>query len=213
MKIEKRFFEDVYNYIDSLGIKISKFGDDNPYLPGQRLWEENLLHPLREALRASEIVEIQDGFKEASTELFEKIHEAKWFAEIISSRGKELESSVALAKVIIPLEQTLRIQTTGTLENFKVQTASLPLLGKYLKLYLLRDNNAIIRLAFYVIGNSLYRTRKNSNDACQMNAEYSPVKLMELLRANNYNVTGTEANIDSLQEDIQKVLDDIQSPH
>jgi phosphoenolpyruvate synthase/pyruvate phosphate dikinase len=36
---------------------------------------------------------------------------------------------------------------------------------------------------------------------------------MELLRANNYNVTGTEANIDSLQEDIQKVLDDILSPH
>ncbi|MCU0406969.1 MAG: hypothetical protein MUE64_08375, partial [Ignavibacteriaceae bacterium] len=30
VKIEKRFFEDVYNYIDSLGIKISKFADDNP---------------------------------------------------------------------------------------------------------------------------------------------------------------------------------------
>lgn len=213
VNIGKRFFDDIYNYFEELGIKISKFPEDNPYLPGQKLWEENLLHPLREALSTNEIVDTQDGFKRASSELFEKIHEAKWFADIISRRGKELESSVALSKIIIPLEQTLKIQTTGTLENFKVQTASLPLLGKSLKLFLLRDNNAIIRLAFYVIGNSLYRTRKNSNDTWQMNAEYSPVKLMSLLRANNYNVTGSEANVDSLREDVQKVLDDIHSPH
>jgi len=213
VKIEKGFFDEIYNYVDKLGIIISKFSEEIVRLPGQKLWEENLLHSLREALSTNEIVDTQDGFKRASSELFEKIHEANCFAEIIRSRGKELESSVALAKVIIPLEQTLRIQTTGTLENFKVQTASLPLLGKSLKLYLLRDNNAIIRLAFYVIGNSLYRKRKNITDFLRVNAEYSPVKLMALLRANNYNVTGTEANVDSLQEDVQKVLNDFQSPH
>jgi phosphohistidine swiveling domain-containing protein len=213
VKIEKGFFDNIYDYVDKLGRKISKFSDDNPYLPGQKLWEENLLYPLREAFNTGEIVETQEGFKKASGELFEKIHEATWFAGIISQGGKELEYSVALAKVIIPLEQTLKIQSTGTLENFKIQTASLPLLGKSLKLYLLRDNNSIIRLAFYVIGNSLYRKRKKSNDPWQVNAEYSPVKLMALLRANNYNVTGTEANVDSLQEDVQKFLNDIQSSY
>ena len=213
IKADKGFFDSIYESVNNIGIKIPKFSEENVNLPGQIYWEDHLLNYLREAVNTGEIIKSPAGFENASKELFQKVHEASWFAEIISQRGKELECAVAVAKVIIPLEQTLRFQSTGTLENFKVQAASLPLVGDSLNIYVLRDNNAIIRLAFFVTGNSLHQKRKSENESWQVNAEHSPVKLMSLLRSNNYTVIGSEPNVESLQEEVQKVLDELQLPH
>jgi phosphohistidine swiveling domain-containing protein len=212
IKAESGFYDNIYNSIEKLGIKIPKFSEANLNIPGQIFWENLFLNRLRSALEEGEITETSAGFYKAPEELFQKVHEAVWFAEIISRGGVELKSAVALAKVIIPFEQTLKFQSSGTLENFKVQSAVLPLIGEDLKIYVLRDSKEIIRLAFYVRGQSLHRKRNNVNDIWKINAELSPVGLMSLLRANNYTVSGSEQNIESLEDEVQKISDELRLP-
>ncbi len=213
IKVENDFYIKLYDTVSQLKLKIPKFSEENINLPGQIYWEENLLNYLRETVNIGELIETTTGYERSPKELFQRIHEAMWFAKIINEKSDHLKFSVALAKVIIPLEQTLKFHTTGKLENFAVQMAILPLIGNSLKLYVLRDNKGMIRLAFFSEGNPLYQKRKAKDELWQINAEHSPTKLMSLLRNNNYTVIGSEPNIESLGEDVQKFLDEIQVTH
>jgi phosphohistidine swiveling domain-containing protein len=209
IKVEIDFYKKLYETVSQLGLEIPKFSEENINLPGQLYWEDNLLNFLREAVNDSELIETTTGYDRTPKELFQRIHEAIWFAKIINEKSDHLKFSVALAKLIIPLEQTLKFLTTGKLENFAVQKAILPLIGSSLKLYVLRDNKGIIRLAFFSKGSSLYQKRKTEDESWQVNAEHSPIKLMSLLRNNNYTVIGSGPNIEMLAEDVQKFLDEI----
>jgi len=60
---------------------------------------------------------------------FKKFHEASWFAEIINQRGKELECAVGGSQSNNSARTNSQVSVNRTLENFKVQTASLPLVG------------------------------------------------------------------------------------
>jgi pyruvate,water dikinase len=213
VNVEPEFFQNLYICVNNLGLRIPKFSEANFNLPGQMYWEERLLNYLRTAVTESELVETTAGFERVSPELFSKIHEVDWFAEIINQAGKELESSIALAKVIIPFEQTLKFQTTGLLESFKVQSAILPMVGNSLKLFVLRDNKGIIRSGFFVTENSIHQKRKNINETWQTNVKLSPIELMSLLRANNYTVAGSESAIEFLEEEVKKFYDELKMPH
>jgi len=203
------FFENIFNSLNNLGLKIPKFSEEKFSQLGQIHLEKKLLNYLREALAEGEIVETPEGFDKVSEDLFQRIHEAYWFAEIISHGGEDFESSVALAKVIISLEQTIKFQDTGTLESFKVQSSSLPLKGENIRLYALRDYKGMIRMGFFVHGNSFYRKRKNANEPWKTSAKLSPVELMSLLRFNNYNVAGSELSVEFIKEEIQKVVEEL----
>lgn len=212
IKTDTGILDNIYSAVNKLDLKIPKFSEESANLPGQIYWEKHLLSYLRDMVFEGDIIETPTGFERAQKELFQRVHEAIWFAKILSQGGNELESSVVVAKVIIPLEQTLKFQTTGTLESFKVQSAVLPLLDKNLRLFVLRDKIGIVRLAFFVLGNSLYQKRKSINSTWQLNAELSPVKLMSILRSNNYTVIGSEPNVESLKEEVRKVLGELQLP-
>ncbi|MBK9097123.1 MAG: hypothetical protein IPM14_03190 [bacterium] len=213
VNVEPEFYQNIYKSVNNLGLRIPKFSETNFSLPGQIYWEERLLNHLRTAVTEGELIETRAGFERVSPELFSKIHEADWFAEIINKGEKELESSIALAKVIIPFEQTLKFQTTGLLESFKVQSAILPMVGNSLKLFVLRDNKGIIRSGFFVTENSIHQKRINTNVAWQTNVKLSPIEFMSLLRANNYTVTGSESAIEFLEEEVKKFYDELNMPH
>jgi phosphoenolpyruvate synthase/pyruvate phosphate dikinase len=208
--ISVKFFENIFDTLNILDLKIPKFSVENFNQISQIQLEKKLLNYLREALAEGQIIETDEGFVRAPRDLFQRIHEAYWFSEIISLGGKDFESSVTLAKAIIPLEQTLKFKDTGTLESFKVQTSSLPLAGKNLTVYALRDYKGIIRLGFFVCGNSLYQRRKNKNDPWKTNANLSAIEFMSLLRYNNYNVAGLEPSAESIKEEVQKFHEELQ---
>jgi hypothetical protein len=188
---------------------IPKFSEENFNQIGQIYLEKRLLNPLRESLSKGEIIKTPEGFKKVSSDLFQRIHEADCFAEIIIRGGKDMEFSISLAKVIIPLEQTLKFQTTGSLESFKVQSASLPLKGDNLNIYVLRDYKGIIRMAFFIHGNLLFQKRKNAKDSWTKNTNLSSFELMSLLRYNNYNVPGSEPSLELIKDEIQTFKDEL----
>jgi len=209
IRIPSGFFEKIFNSISNLKLSIPKFSEENFSQLGQLYLERKLFTYLREALEEGAIVETPEGFVTASEDLFQMVHEACLFAEIISEGKEEFESSVALARAVIPLEQTLKFRDTGTLENFKVQCSSLPLAGDNLNLYVLRDYQGIIRMAFYVHGNSLYQKRNDTSELWKTNAALSVFEFISLLRYNNYNVKGLESSAAFISEEIEKVKEEL----
>jgi phosphoenolpyruvate synthase/pyruvate phosphate dikinase len=213
IKNELNFFDRIFNFVNKLGLTVPKFSEENVFLPGQIYWETYFLNYLHEAMNEGEIIETPEGLVQTPEEIFQKVHEADYFAEIISAGGEKLESAISLAKLLIPLEQTLKFKTTGTLESFKVQSTSLPLVGDSLRLYVLRDNEGIIRLSFFVKGNSICKKRNNVKEPWKINASLSSLELKSLLRVNNYKVVGSEFNVESLKEEVQKFYNKLQLPH
>ena len=211
--ISVKSIENIFNDLNNLGLKISKFSAKNFNQLGQIQLEKKILSYLREALAVGEIIETDEGFVKPQDGLFQRIHEAYLFADIISCEGEDFESSVVLAKAIIPFEQTLKFKDTGTLESFKVQTSALPLAGKNLTVYVLRDYKGIIRLGFFVFGNLLYQRRKNEDELWKTNANMSTIEFLSLLRFNNYNVAGSEPSFEFMKEEVKKIKEELLVVH
>ncbi|RQW81013.1 MAG: hypothetical protein EHM79_19850, partial [Geobacter sp.] len=207
IKIPVDFFENIFESIKKLELSIPKFSEESFTRFGQIQLEKKFLNYLRKALSEGEIIQTPEGYEKAPEDLFQRMHEAIHFAEIIRKGGKDLESSVAIAQAVIPLEQTLKFQTTGTLESFKVQSASLALRGENLKVYVLRDYNGIIKLAFFTHEDSLYQKRQSINESWKYNANLSVLEFVSILRYNNYSVPGTEPSFELIDEEIQNIKD------
>ena len=207
IKIPVDFFEDIFESIKKLELSIPKFSEESFTRFGQIQLEKKFLNYLRKALSEGEIIHTPAGYAKAPEDLFQRMHEAIHFAEIIHEGGKDLESAVEIAQVVIPLEQTLKFQTTGTLESFKVQSAPLALRGENLKVYVLRDYNGIIKLAFFTHEDSLYQKRQSINESWKYNANLSVLEFVSILRYNNYSVPGTEPSFELIDEEIQNIKD------
>jgi phosphoenolpyruvate synthase/pyruvate phosphate dikinase len=181
---------------------------------GQIYLENLLLKPLREAVALGEVIEAPEGFQRNSPEFFQRKHETEFFAEILSTMDdptalppspaavsgvtpaqplSALQSSFLLAQLIAPLERTLRFQTSGSLNGFEVQRASMPLPGYSLGLYVLRDGAGIIRLALFSLGDTLCLRREDVSSPWRSNASIDPARFVELLRLNNYITLGMES--------------------
>jgi len=207
IKIPEDFFENLFAAIKKLELSIPKFYEESFTNLGQIQLEKKFLNYLRKALSEGEIIQTPEGYAKAPEDLFRRMHEAIYFAEIIRKGGKDLESAVAIAQTVIPLEQTLKFQTTGTLDSFKVQSALIALRGENLKVYVLRDYDGIIRSAFFTHENSLYKKRQSITDTWKYNANLSVLEFVSILRYNNYSVPGTESSFELIDEEIQKIKD------
>ena len=207
IKIPVDFFENIFESIKKLELSILKFSEESFTRFGQIQLEKKFLNYLRKALSEGEIIQTPEGYEKAPEDLFQRMHEAIHFAEIIHKGGKDLKSAVAIAQAVIPLEQTLKFQTTGTLESFKVQSALLALRGENLKVYVLRDHNGIIRSAFFTHEDSLYQKRQSINDLWKSNANLSVPEFVSILRYNNYSVPGTEPSFELIDDEIQNIKD------
>ncbi|RPI66467.1 MAG: hypothetical protein EHM47_16580, partial [Ignavibacteriales bacterium] len=202
--IKPGFFDNIYDSFKKLDLNISP--NINSGQPGQIYLEKNVLNPLREALKESLIIETPQGFKRSPEDQVYRIHEAVLFSELLNVKSEDYNSSITLAKIIMPVEQTLKFKSTGTLESFKIQTSTLPLGGDNLKLFVLRDYNNILRMAFYTHSSILLQ--KKENGQWKSNARFCANELMSILRENNYTVSGFESPAVLKEEDIEIIQDE-----
>ena len=177
---------------------------------GQIVIEQGLLRPLREALARGEIVLTPDGPCCHTTELFWKEHEAEKFAELLDSGNEAIHRSSMVANLVAPLERSLRLQTTGTVNGYEVQRGRIPLRGDSLTLYVLRDRSGIARLALFVHGEALFSSRETPQDHWHSNVSTSAMELAALLRHNNYVAPGAVDPFTAAQPDVQHIRESFQ---
>lgn len=160
---------------------------------GQVRIEQAMLLPLRNALESGEVIETPAGLAPAPKDIFQVEWPAEKFAEILSANDQSITAAASLAQLIATLEPGLKFQTTGALNGYAVQYAPLVLPGESLCLYVLRDQEGIIRLALFSRQRSLYRCRRRAGLDWASNASLDFAELASLLRRSNYLSSGTGA--------------------
>lgn len=195
------FHHIIYSYFDEFGIELPAEMKSGSNSFGQLLLEKTVLNTLREGIECGEIIFNEEYFISAPAELFQRIHEAELFAEIISGDPEKLRQSIMMARLIAVFERTLSFTTTGFIENAEVQSARLPLLGKKLNVFVVRDVKGIIRLGIVSDGYGLFRHRKFLSDHWEFNGSFEMVALASLLRKNNYVLPFNEPSEDELENE------------
>jgi pyruvate,water dikinase len=165
-------------------------GEEGGRLIGQLRLERQLLRPLREAVVRGQLVATAAGLEARPPELFERWHEAEVFAEMLGQG--DVAPAVRLARLVAPLERTLRFRGTGRVNGHELQRARLPLRGEGLSLFVLRDAGGIIRLALFARGEVLGRRREAGSARWEATWSSDPAELLALLRRNNYLPPGAE---------------------
>ncbi len=169
-----------------LGLDPPAADPDGGRAPGQVALERGVLRPLREALARGELYATPEGPRRRPAELFQREHEAEAFAEILEEGGEELAAAERVARLVLPLERSLRFRTTGSVNGHEVQRARVALRGGVLGLYVLRDGEGMIRLALHAPGEGLWRRRGAATRPWTRNRGTDAAALASLLRRNSY---------------------------
>ncbi|MBW1779131.1 MAG: hypothetical protein JRL30_00135 [Deltaproteobacteria bacterium] len=174
-----------------LGLKAFPSPDD-PAFPslGQIQLENLILDPLRKAVALGEITERDDGFRRTAGSRFKRVHEAERFADIVASGTTILAASASLARLVASLEQALRFQTTGRLNGYEVQSASVPVLGRPLTLFVVRDSEGMICLAMFVRDGALCLRREDDATKWRFNGCLDASALATVFWRNQYTSPG-----------------------
>ncbi len=151
----------------------------------QLAFEERVVRPLRDASARGEVVP-DDDVRPQAPELFERRHPAECLVGVLQSDAETIGRSARLADVVAMLARGLRFRTTGAINGYDVQYASLPLAGRALGLYVLRDASGIFRIALCAPGDSLHVRRAVAGGAWQENWSVDAESLAGLLRRANY---------------------------
>jgi phosphohistidine swiveling domain-containing protein len=159
-------------------------------LIGQARLERHVLCPLRAAVARGQLLVTADGLRRCPPELFERRHEAEIFAEMLAAG--DVAPAIRLARLIAPLERTLRFRATGRINGHELQRSRLPLRGDSLGLYVLRDGDGIIRLALFSHGDVPGRRRENASSRWEPAWSSDPAALAALLRRNSYLTPGAD---------------------
>ena len=150
----------------------------------QLLFEERLLRPLREACARGEVV--FPDLRPQDPERYQHRHPAECLVGVLQSDAETIGRSARLADVVAMLARGLRLRTTGAINGYDIQYASLPLTGRTLGLYALRDASGIFRLALYAPGDSLHIRRQDTASQWQENWSVDGEALVGMLRRANY---------------------------
>ena len=181
------FYEDFINIIREPGLDIAlpaaKEADRHP---GQLDLEKGALNPLRQSVTRGELIQPTEGFKPQSSDLFFRVHEAELFAELLAAGSDKIAAAIGMARLVRPLERSITFNTTGSVNGYLVQSAVLALRGEEICFYVLRGADGMIRLAFFIRDQVVYKRRKNKSKPWISNACYEASKLAVLLRANNF---------------------------
>jgi pyruvate, water dikinase len=167
-------------------------------LLGQDRLERRVLRPLREAVKQGLVVASAHGLRPRPGGLFERRHAAEAFAAMLAAG--DVAPAASLARLVAPLERTLRFRATGRVNGHEVQEARLPLRGESLGLHVLRDGDGVIRLAFFAHGEVLGRRCKDASSPWEATWSTDPAELAALLRRNNYVAPGAESGAVSADE-------------
>jgi pyruvate,water dikinase len=201
------FYTSLHSALERLKIDVPQLlAQDGPGSLGQVQLERRLLHLLRAALRRGQIMATTDGFQLAPLELFKPVHEAEEFAALLASGVQTVSHAVQIARLVAPLERMLNFRATGGVEAWNVQYAKLTLRGLSLGLYVLRDTQGIIRIAFFTRDQVPCRHRNRSSDPWISSVNADPVELASMLRRNNYTVTEYQLSEEETRQEAIKIL-------
>lgn len=170
-----------------LGIELDPFfAEQGSVSIGQRLLESHLLADLRDAQKRGEIELKQESLVRNKANIYQTESSVKRFAEILSSDLEEIRKTATVANLLAPLERNMRFTTRGSINGFNVQRAPLPLCGQDLTIYVLRDEDLIIALAFFTFGKVLCSRRDSHSKEWQSNICTDYKLLEKILIHNNY---------------------------
>jgi phosphohistidine swiveling domain-containing protein len=193
-----------------LGLDAAALGEDAGRVMGQLRLERRVLRPVREAVARGQVVETAEGLRARPAAQFERMHEAEVFAEILASGDPA--GAAQLARLVAPLERTLRFRTSGRVNGYEVQRAPLALRGETLGLYVLRDAAGIVRLALVAEGDVLCRVREPGGP-WRPNWSDDPAALAALLRRDNYLAEGTDVPACGRREEAAAVRESFRTPN
>ncbi|MFC1531786.1 PEP/pyruvate-binding domain-containing protein [Thermodesulfobacteriota bacterium] len=204
--LPENLFSGLQPFLQKLGLEAPPLsGNRGSRDIGQVMVDKFLLRPLRKAVDLGQIIETPGGFRVSPPEFFRREREAERFAEILASGKKAVSPSASLARIVTPLEQTLRFQTTGTLNGYDVQRAVLALRGESLSICVLRDGSGIIRLGLFAKGEILCLCRRDTSMPWHSNGSLDASELAALLRHANYLTPGIEPIHDSDYEGWEEI--------
>lgn len=202
----KDFYDKLCTAADHLDIDITPARlEDGHRRFGQIRLERWLLLPLRNAVSRGEIAETPEGYRRVSSDLFHRVHEAEYFAEILSKEDARFHAAVVMAGLITPLERTLDFRITGSVNGHETMFARLPLRGSDIGIYVLRGEKNTTRLAFFSKGTVLFRRRNNASEEWHYNAVCDASEFISILRRSNYPVASVDFLSGLAQEDIRKI--------
>lgn len=197
----------VSRFFDELGIELITNDNNKNGTIGQLDLEKKVFAKLNEGIESGEIIFTGTMFETAHPELFQRIHEAEFFADALGSNADSVKHFVLIAKLLILFERTLSFITTGYIENCEIQKAELPLLGRKLNVFVLRDYLGIIRLALVSEGNGIYTYRKYISDDWKNNLILNVNHLAIMLRQNNYVIPFKEPSAAELEKEIIQITE------
>lgn len=181
----------------------------------QLLIESRVLEPLREACERGELVG-EDDLRPDTPQRFERRHPAECLASVLQSGSETISRSARLAEVVSKLSRGLRFRTTGAINGYEVQYAALPLPGRTLGIYVLRDASSIFRLAIHGPGDSLYVRRANAAEVWSESWSVEAESLVALLRRANYPTPWVESPAGVEEEETAARIIDLfrhENPH
>ncbi|MBU0474261.1 MAG: hypothetical protein KKF62_08865 [Bacteroidetes bacterium] len=203
-------FKDLLNIIRQHGFENSiSIGKDCSSHPGQIELEECFLTPLRKAIDRGELIQIKEVVKPQSSSYFIRVHEAELFAEILVNGHDKIIATLETACIIRQLERILTFKTTGSINGYQVQKATLTLRNEEICFFILRGIDGIIKLAFYTLDHILFKKRENKHNAWIENVNYNVSELALLLRINNYVDTLSEYIGANDEAETHKFLEEI----
>jgi pyruvate,water dikinase len=184
------------------------FDGDGPV--AQLLFEDRVVRPLRDACVRGEIMADGDVRVE-SPERFARRHPAECLVGVLQANTETIARSARLASLVAMLARGLRFQTVGAINGFDVQCASLPLPGRTLGLYGLRDASGIFRLALFAPGDALFVRRESTERAWRENWSLDAESLVSLLRRANYATPQLEPSADDAGASASRIVELFQS--
>jgi hypothetical protein len=209
--ISEHILSNILSAFEFTDIEIHKFSAEEKELFGQLYLERNYLNSIRHAISINAIIRDNKSLKPAPGEIFQRVHEAVRFAEILENNLSDTGSSICLSQIVIPLERTIEFHTTGRVGPFKVQTAKIPLRDKIIVLYILRDPDDLIRMALYCKSNFLFKSRDSSNEDWKYNSLDDSLEFASLLRENNYSIEGPASININLTNEISKIKKELRA--
>jgi hypothetical protein len=182
-------FERAFASLERAGVDTLSRPDDGLRM-GQIAVEDRLLLPLRQATAHGAVTLTADGTVCGTGRPLESEHEVERFARLLSLEPAALAECVRAARLLPTLAETVRFETTGSLNGYEVQRARLELRGRVLVACALLDSSGIVRLAFFVDG-TLPDPRRAPTGAGP-GVTRSATDVAALLFRANYLVPGSE---------------------
>ena len=165
----------------------------------ERAW----LRPLREAVARGKVHDDGVALEPCDVDVYHDLHETELFAEMLDSTAAA-QRGVRFARLVAPLERSLRFSTTGSVQGYEVQRARLELPGATWGVFVLRDATSILRLAAVARDVEPCRRRRRFGVPWESNVFQDVADVAEQLReANLFDADPRDVG-GTVEEDVQR---------